>query len=76
MDPGLAHVQYMHPSSLTGNINQLANDGFVSPDQDDRRDRRGGLAVWEAKYRFQKDMLPMFVGEAFGQKVGLIYCSV
>jgi hypothetical protein len=29
----------------------------------------GGLKLWEAKYQFQEDMLPMFVGEAFGKKV-------
>lgn len=69
MDPSLAHVQYMHPSSLTGNINQLAGDSFVAPDQDDRDHRRGGLTIWQAKYRFQQNMLPMFVGEAFGRKV-------
>ncbi|KAJ3987247.1 gamma-tubulin complex, component 3 [Lentinula detonsa] len=69
MDPGLAHVQYMHPSSLTGNINQLAGDSFVSPDQDDPRDRRGGLTIWQAKYKFEQNMLPMFVGEAFGRKI-------
>ncbi|KAJ3924046.1 gamma-tubulin complex, component 3 [Lentinula edodes] len=69
MDPSLAHVQYMHPSSLTGNINQLAGDSFVAPDQDDRDHRRGGLTIWQAKYRFQQDMLPMFVGEAFGRKI-------
>lgn len=71
MEPGLAHVRYMHPSSLTGNINQLATDGFISPDQDDPREARGGLTLWDAKYRFQQDMLPMFVGEAFGRKVSL-----
>ncbi|KAF9075764.1 gamma-tubulin complex DGRIP91/SPC98 component [Rhodocollybia butyracea] len=69
MDPNLAHLQYMHPSSLPGNINQLASDGFVSPEQDDPRERRTGLTIWEAKYRFQQDMLPMFVGEAFGRKI-------
>ncbi|KIK68101.1 hypothetical protein GYMLUDRAFT_191161 [Collybiopsis luxurians FD-317 M1] len=69
VDPALAHVRYMHPSSLTGNVNQVANDGFVSPDQDDPRDRRTGHTIWEAKYRFQQDMLPMFVGEAFGRKI-------
>ncbi|THH32722.1 hypothetical protein EUX98_g1471 [Antrodiella citrinella] len=32
-------------------------------------ERDGGLKLWEEKYRFQKDMLPLFVGEAFGRKI-------
>lgn len=32
-------------------------------------EREGGLRLWEAKYQFQQDMLPMFVGETFGRKV-------
>ncbi|KAJ3778845.1 gamma-tubulin complex, component 3 [Lentinula raphanica] len=69
MDSSLAHVQYMHPSSLTGNINHLAGDSFIFSDQDDPRDRQGGLTIWQAKYKFQQDMLPMFLGEAFGRKI-------
>jgi gamma-tubulin complex component 3 len=73
MDPTLAHMQYVHPSSLAGGIGALGGDGgfgglggdsddiYVEPD--------GGLKLWEAKYQFQEDMLPMFVGEAFGKKV-------
>lgn len=68
-------MQYVHPSSLAGGIGQLSADGgFAGPggDNDDiSGDREGGLRLWEAKYQFQKDMLPMFVGEAFGRKVGL-----
>ncbi|KAJ7908318.1 gamma-tubulin complex, component 3 [Mycena leptocephala] len=73
MDPTLAHMQYVHPSSLAGGIGALGGDGgfgglggdsddiYVEPD--------GGLKLWEAKYQFQEDMLPMFVGEAFGKKI-------
>lgn len=32
-------------------------------------EREAGLRLWESKYRFQKDMLPAFVGEVFGRKV-------
>ena len=32
----------------------------------------GGLKLWETKYQFRKDMLPMFVGEAFGKKVNFL----
>ncbi|KAK7470598.1 Microtubule-nucleating Tub4p (gamma-tubulin) complex component [Stygiomarasmius scandens] len=70
MDQSLAHVQPLHPSSLTGGIHQLSGDGgFATPDHDDSWDRDGGLRMWEAKYEFQKEMLPMFVGEAFGRKI-------
>ncbi|KAL4265001.1 Spindle pole body component [Pleurotus pulmonarius] len=73
MDPSLAHMQYAHPSSLSGGINQLSSDGgFAGPfnDGDDMSgDREGGLKLWEAKYKFQKEMLPMFVGETFGRKI-------
>jgi gamma-tubulin complex component 3 len=75
MDPGLAHVQYFHPSALTGGIGQLSGDGGftgIGGDVDDVPDREGGLRLWEAKYRFQKEMLPMFVGESFGRKACLL----
>lgn len=76
MDPELAHMQYVHPSSLAGGIGgQLSGDGgFGGGDIDDLSgERESGLRLWEAKYIFQKDMLPMFVGEAFGKKVGLFF---
>ncbi|KAF7355351.1 Spindle pole body component [Mycena sanguinolenta] len=73
MDPTLAHVQYVHPSSLAGGISSLGGDGGfggLGGDGDDLSgDRDGGLKLWEAKYQFQEDMLPMFVGEAFGKKI-------
>lgn len=37
-------------------------------DNDESAEREGGLKLWEDKYQFQKEMLPMFVGEAFGKK--------
>ncbi|KAJ6599023.1 gamma-tubulin complex, component 3 [Mycena vulgaris] len=73
MDPALAHMQYVHPSSLAGGIGPLAGDGGfggIGGDTDDISvERDGGLKLWEAKYQFQEDMLPMFVGEAFGKKI-------
>ncbi|KAJ7749089.1 gamma-tubulin complex DGRIP91/SPC98 component [Mycena maculata] len=73
MDPTLAHMQYVHPSSLAGGIGPLAGDGGfggLGGDADDISvERDGGLKLWEAKYQFQEDMLPMFVGEAFGKKI-------
>lgn len=63
-------MQYVHPSSLAGGVGPLSGDGGFGGDNDDMLgEREGGLRLWEAKYLFQKDMLPMFVGEAFGRKV-------
>jgi gamma-tubulin complex component 3 len=72
IDPDLAHVQYVHPSALPGGVSQLSGDGGFtgSADADDvSGDREGGLRLWQDKYQFQEDMLPMFVGESFGRKV-------
>jgi gamma-tubulin complex component 3 len=72
MDLKLAHMQYVHPSSLAGGVGQSSGDsgfGDFGGDGDDlSADEYGGLKLWEAKYQFQKEMLPMFVGEAFGKK--------
>ncbi|KAJ7047325.1 gamma-tubulin complex DGRIP91/SPC98 component [Mycena alexandri] len=73
MDPTLVNMQYVHPSSLAGGIGPLGGDGGfggLGVDSDDiSTERDGGLKLWEAKYQFQEDMLPMFVGEAFGKKI-------
>jgi gamma-tubulin complex component 3 len=75
LDPDLAHVQYVHPSTLAGGIGQISSDGGfagLGADADDiGGDHEGGLRLWEAKYQFQKDMLPMFVGDSFGRKACL-----
>ncbi|KAG2118763.1 gamma-tubulin complex, component 3 [Suillus discolor] len=65
VDPSLAHLQGLHPSSLAGGIDAFGEDSVSA----DRGDGGGGLRVWEAKYRFRKEMLPMFVGENFGRKI-------
>lgn len=76
IDAGLGQLPYVHPSSLAGGINQLSADGGFgefSGDADDLATvREGRLKLWEAKYQFRSDMLPMFVGEAFGKKVNVI----
>ncbi|PSR90675.1 hypothetical protein PHLCEN_2v4824 [Hermanssonia centrifuga] len=70
VDPELAHVQYVQQSSSGG---QLAGDGgfggLGAEGDDVSGEREGGLKLWEGKYQFQKDMLPAFVGEAFGRKI-------
>lgn len=71
LDTTMAHLQYIHPLSLAGGVGQLTGDGgFGGGDTDDISGvHDGGLRLWETKYQFQKDMLPMFVGEAFGRKI-------
>ncbi|KAK0206607.1 gamma-tubulin complex, component 3 [Desarmillaria ectypa] len=73
MDPSLKHVQYTHPSSLSGGFGQPTGDGGLGSrlmDNEDASDKReNGLQLWQSKYQFQEDMLPMFVGEAFGRKI-------
>lgn len=58
----------MHiPTSASG---QLAGDGGFGVDGEDvSGEHESGLKLWETKYRFQKEMLPSFVGEVFGRKV-------
>ncbi|KAG1754022.1 gamma-tubulin complex, component 3 [Suillus paluster] len=65
VDPSLAHLQGLHPSSLAGGIDAFGEDSVSA----DRSEGGGGLRVWEAKYHFRKEMLPMFVGENFGRKI-------
>ena len=76
VDPELAHLQYMQPS-LQG-VGQLASDGgFGGGDvEDTSEEHAGGLQLWEQKYRFQKDMLPAFVGETFGRKVNSCFLTL
>ncbi|KIY71475.1 gamma-tubulin complex DGRIP91/SPC98 component [Cylindrobasidium torrendii FP15055 ss-10] len=66
-NPALAHLQYLHPSSIGG---QLLDEGFGATDNEEGSTRRHStLQLWQSKYLFRKDMLPMFVGEAFGRKI-------
>jgi gamma-tubulin complex component 3 len=65
----MANLNYLHPSSLVG-VGQLSGDGgFGGLIADDVSGREDGLRLWEKKYQLQKQMLPAFVGETFGQKV-------
>lgn len=65
-------TSHVHPSSLLGGVNQISGDGGftgIGSDDDFSGLRENGVKLWEAKYRFRKEMLPMFVGESFGRKV-------
>lgn len=74
-DSSLGHILYVHPSSIPGGINSLGNDDGFGGDTDDFLGQRdNGKKLWETKYRFRKDMLPLFVGESFGKKVSLDLC--
>ncbi|KAI0068681.1 gamma-tubulin complex DGRIP91/SPC98 component [Artomyces pyxidatus] len=72
VDPGLAHLQYVHPSTPSAGFGTLSGDGGfagLSGDQDEILERESGLRLWEAKHQFRKEMLPTFVGEGFGRKI-------
>lgn len=72
LDPELAHLQYVHPSSIPGGAGSLSGDGGfrgMGDNEDISGEKEGGLRLWEGKYRFRKEMLPTFVGETFGRKV-------
>ena len=67
IDPELANVQFVQapatqPNGIGGADEALAggHDG----------EYQGGLRLWESKYIFRREMLPAFVGEDFGRKVG------
>ncbi|KAF8205020.1 gamma-tubulin complex, DGRIP91/SPC98 component [Pholiota molesta] len=74
-DSSLGHVPYVHPSSIPGGINHLTNDDGFGGDNDDFLGRDNGQKLWETKYRFQKDMLPMFVGSHSGGSLNFIRYS-
>jgi gamma-tubulin complex component 3 len=73
VDPELAHLQYVYPSSITTGAGIMIGDGGFSGfngEQDDLTgERESGLRLWQAKYKFRQEMLPAFVGEGFGSKV-------
>ncbi|KDQ64482.1 hypothetical protein JAAARDRAFT_28112 [Jaapia argillacea MUCL 33604] len=65
VDPELAHMSYVASGG-----GQLSGDGgFAGGNDDITGEREGGLRLWEAKYKFEREMLPAFVGEAFGRKI-------
>ena len=73
MDPELAHLQYVYPTTLATGAGIMTGDGGFggfNVDQDDLTgERETGLRLWQGKYKFRQEMLPAFVGEGFGSKV-------
>ena len=70
MDPELAHFQYVHSKAISGQTSTDVGFPSILGDLDEgssEGDPRSRL--WEAKYKFRKEMLPSFLGEAFGRKV-------
>jgi gamma-tubulin complex component 3 len=64
-----------HPSALAGagGLGNVSHDGgFGGGGEEDETE--GARTLWENKYRFRKEMLPAFVSEAFGRKVGRRFC--
>lgn len=68
VDPSLAHLQYVQQAS-GGQLGGDGGFGGLGGETEDMGEREVGLKLWEGKYQFRKEMLPSFVGEAFGRKV-------
>lgn len=70
VDPELAHLHYVQHASSAGHLSGDGGFAGLGGDGEDiSGEREGGLKLWQGKYRFQRDMLPLFVGETFGRKV-------
>ena len=75
MDPELAHYQYIHLKAVSGQTSTDVGLPSILGDLDEgslEGDPRTRL--WEAKYQFRIEMLPSFLGEAFGRKVSKQCC--
>lgn len=72
LDPELAHIQYIQPAGIQQQNGITGLDGGFGNvvNEDASAEYQGGLRLWETKYVFRKEMLPAFVGEEFGRKVG------
>lgn len=66
VDSSLATMQQTIVSAGTG---QDGGFGGTGDNEDPSDERETGLRLWQDQYRFEEDMLPAFVGEAFGRKV-------
>ena len=74
MDPELAHFQYIHPKATNGQTSTDIGFPSILGDLDEGTSESNPRSrLWEAKYLFRKEMLPSFLGEAFGRKVGTAF---
>ena len=64
---GLSSGEMRSPLSGDGGLERFGTDG-----DDYSGTREDGLKLWDAKYRFRQEMLPIFVGDVFGKKVNII----
>jgi len=77
MDSELAQYQYVYPRAVGGQTSTDVGFPSILGDLDEgssEGDPRSRL--WEAKYQFRKEMLPSFLGEAFGRKVSGLCLSL
>lgn len=56
-----------HNLSSDGGFDRFATEG-----EDYSGVKEDGLKLWDTKYRFRQEMLPLFVGDAFGKKVIMV----
>lgn len=71
VDSELVHFTpgYLFAGALGNPPGDGGFDRFGTDGEDYSGTREDGLRLWEAKYRFRQEMLPLFVGKAFGKKV-------
>ncbi|KAF9453076.1 gamma-tubulin complex, DGRIP91/SPC98 component, partial [Macrolepiota fuliginosa MF-IS2] len=71
VDSEFGHITSGHP--LSGVNDHASGDGgfdrFAAEGEEYSGAREDGLKLWETKYRFRQEMLPLFVGDAFGKKI-------
>jgi gamma-tubulin complex component 3 len=69
VDPELERVQYAVPAAM-GNMSADIGFGVGAEAGDGPGEGEGAFRLWESKYQFVKEMLPAFVSEPLGRKVG------
>ena len=66
-------MEYLRPTS-SDNTSLTGDGGFGGLAGQDNHPNgdilESSMRLWEGKYQFKKEMLPRFVGETFGKKVG------
>jgi len=74
LDPDPTHFMAVSSGEMR---NPLSGDSglerFGTDGDDYSGTREDGLKLWDVKYRFRREMLPLFVGDVFGKKVNFIW---